>query len=105
MNAAAPGSGSVTSAPRDVREIESEIQVTRAELDRTLDALQERLSPRRRLRAALDVAKRRSGMVYDRGGALAREAYGLARREPFPLVVVGIALVAAITAVTARRRH
>lgn len=68
MNAHAPGQGSTGSyASADPQEMEQEIEHTRAELDRTLDELQSRLSPRERLRAAANSARQWGQRVYSQG--------------------------------------
>lgn len=96
MNAAAapwrPGS---TAQPADVRQIEQEIEATRAELDRTLAALQARLSPRRRVQAALRTAR-------ERGGELAQQTLQLARQQPIAFVVAGMSLVSLLAFFAAR---
>jgi hemerythrin superfamily protein len=48
---------------RSPEEIQMDIENTRAQLDRTLDALQSRLSPRQRLHAVADSARERGGRV------------------------------------------
>ena len=92
-------------AATDVHQIELEIEATREELDRTLDALQARLSPRRRLQAALRNARDRSNRLADRGGELARDAVGLVRREPLPFVVAGVGVLALIAVGMVMRRR
>ncbi len=104
MTATAPGPGASESAPQDVSEIETEIEATRAEIDRTLSALGARLSPRRRLRAALDTIRERGAGLAERGGQLARGAAGLAKRQSAPLTAVGMAGLAVFLAFRARRR-
>ncbi len=89
----------------DVHQIELEIEATRAELDRTLHALQARFSPRLRLRAALQHARDRGSRIADRGGDLARDAAGLVRREPLPFVVAAVGVVAIFAARMVMRRR
>ncbi len=89
----------------DVHQIELEIEATREELERTLDALQARLSPRRRLQAAMRNARDRGSELADRGGALARDAAGVVRRQPLPFVVAAVGVVAVFTARMVIRRR
>jgi len=72
-------------SPR-VRSLERDIEVTRDELDRTLDELQAKLSPRRQLRDALRVTRQN-------GAELAHIAADYSRRHPLPLVIAGALLL------------
>jgi hypothetical protein len=54
-------------------EIESDIEATRRDLDATLNALQERLSPRRRMEAAADAARASVNRAVHEGAGFARE--------------------------------
>src|SRR5688572_4174928 len=57
-----PGSERTTSTSgRSPEEIENEIEGTREELSRTLDALQAKLSPRRRFNSVAETARRKGG--------------------------------------------
>jgi hypothetical protein len=79
--------------------IERDIEATRRALDRTLEQLQARLSPRVRLEEALSNAR-------ESGGRLAGEMGQLARRYPVPFVVIGATLLVAIVAgARTHRRH
>jgi len=70
----------------DVRSLERDIEVTRDELDRTLDELQAKLSPRRQLRDALRGARQN-------GAELARIAADYSRRHRLPMVIAGALLL------------
>jgi hypothetical protein len=109
VSTAAPTRGASSSSPtqatQDVHRIELEIEATREELDRTLDALQARLSPRRRLEAAMREARDRGSRLADRGGELARDAAGMVRRQPLPFVVAAVGVVAIFAARMVIRRR
>jgi hypothetical protein len=106
MSAAAPELGASSSSENsDVHQIELEIEATREELDRTLNALQARLSPRRRLQAAIRNARDRGSRLADRGGELARDAAGVVRRQPLPFVVAAVGVVAIFAARMVIRRR
>ena len=72
-------------------EIERDIEETRRALNRTLEDLQAKLSPRRRLEVALSSA--RQG-----GGRLAAGIGQAARHYPVPFVLIGASLLVAIVA-------
>ena len=72
-----------------IGELEREIEVTRHELDRTLGALQARLSPRVRLRAAWDATQTTSVSA-------ARSAAGWAISHPAAVLAIGAVVVFAI---------
>jgi hypothetical protein len=74
------------SATPEVRSLELDIEVTRDELDRTLDELQAKLSPRRQLRDAVRAARRN-------GADLGRIAADYSRRHPVPVVLAGALLL------------
>jgi hypothetical protein len=97
-------SGSSGSDLAAIHRIELEIEATRAELNRTLEALQARLSPRRRLQAALRNARVRSSQIADRSGDFVRDATGVVRREPLPFVIAAVGVVAIFAARTAMKR-
>lgn len=106
MSTAAQDLGSSgSSGTQSVHEIELEIEATREELDRTLDALQARLSPRRRLQAAIRSARVRGNRLADRGGELARDAAGMVKRQPLPFVVAAVGVIAIFAARVAIRRR
>jgi hypothetical protein len=105
MSTTAPDVESSSPAPPEVRQIEAEIEATREELDRTLDALQARLSPRRRLQAALQNARERGSQLADRSGELARDAAEHVRREPLPYVVATVGVIAIFAARMVLRRR
>ena len=88
----------------DIHKIELEIEATRAELDRTLEALQARLSPRRRMQTALRNARVRGSQIADRSGDLARDAAGLVRREPLPFIIAAVGVIAIFAARSVIRR-
>jgi hypothetical protein len=86
------------SLPKDPGELERQIERTRQELDRTLEALQARLSPRRRLKEA--VASARENSVKWAGDV--REKI---KRDPMPFAVVGGTVLLAIVAGSLIRRR
>jgi Protein of unknown function (DUF3618) len=88
----------------DVRYIEFEIEATRRELDRTLDALQGRFSIRRRLQRTLRPLRAQGRELAERGSQLARTATTAVRRQPLPYVVAFVTVVAVFAARTATRR-
>lgn len=88
----------------EIHQIELEIEATRAELNRTLEALQARLSPRRRLQTALRNARVRGSRIADRSGDLVRDATGMVRREPLPFVIAAVGVMAIFAARTVIRR-
>lgn len=94
-----------SAAHADVRQIEADIEATREELGRTLDALQMKFSPRRRLHAALQNARERSAWLVDRGGEIARDAAEAVRRDPLPYVVAAVSVVAIFAARMVIRRR
>ena len=96
--------GSSGSDLAEIHRIELEIETTRAELNRTLEALQARLSPRRRLQTALRNARVRGSQIADRSGDLVRDATGVVRREPLPFVIAAVGVVAIFAARAAVRR-
>jgi hypothetical protein len=87
------GEGSATG---DLHALEHDIEVTRHDLDATLEALQAKLSPRRRLKAAVSSA-RASGSLG------AQRMIDLARRHPRPLAVLGGCLLLLIVTRQPRR--
>jgi hypothetical protein len=93
-----------TAEPADIHKIELEIEATRAELNRTLEALQARLSPRRRLQTALRNARVRGSRIADRSGDLVRDATGLVRREPLPFIIAAVGVIAIFAARRVIRR-
>jgi Protein of unknown function (DUF3618) len=88
----------------DVRQIELEIEATRHELDRTLDALQGRFSIRRRLQKALRPLRVQGREFAERGEQLARTATAAVRRQPLPYVVAVVTIAALFAARAATRR-
>jgi hypothetical protein len=105
MSTAADDLDSSAQDEPDVRQIEAEIEATREELGRTLDALELKFSPRRRLHAALQTARERGTQLVDRGGALAHEAAAVVRRDPLPFVVAAVSVVSIFAARMVRRRR
>ncbi len=94
-----------SSGTEDVHQIELEIEATREELDRTLDALQARLSPRLRLQAAVRNARERGSRLADRSAELTRGAVELVRREPVPFAAAAVGVLAIIAVgIVIRRR-
>lgn len=83
---------------RDPVDIEREIANTRQELERTLDALQAKLSPRRRLEDAVDSARDAMDTARSTSRRLAGNVQEMIRRDPVPFLVVGGTLLAAIVA-------
>ncbi len=73
-------------ARKDPDVLQSEIDATRADLDRTLDALQARLSPGQLLDQAL-------GLVREHGGEMARNLGTSVKQNPVPMMLTGIGLV------------
>lgn len=90
---------------RNSVDIEREIQHTRQELERTLDALQSKLSPRRRLEDAVDTARDAVGMARSTGRRFASRVHKDVRRDPVPYLVVGGTVLAAIVAGALMRRR
>jgi chromosome segregation ATPase len=86
-----------TSFERDPAEIEREIEHTREELDRTLEALQAKLSPRRQLEQALTHARASSRRVT-------HSAVEMMKRNPVPFAIVGATLLVALIAASRGRR-
>jgi exonuclease VII large subunit len=78
--------------------IEREIERTRQELDRTLAALEARLSPRRRLKEGV-------ASVRENGQRLAGEVAAMVKRDPMPFAVVGGTVLLAIVAGMAMRKR
>jgi hypothetical protein len=97
-SSSASRSASSSTGTQDVREIELEIEATREELNRTLDALQARLSPRRRLQAVMRNARDRGSRIADRGTELARDAADMVKRQPLPFVVATVGVIAIFAA-------
>jgi hypothetical protein len=85
------------SAQSDPAAIERDIEATRAELNRTLNALQARLSPRQRLSEVIDSASTNGSELLDR-------VVTTARRNPAPFVFVGLSLAFMLINGTRRRR-
>ena len=73
-----------------IHEMENEIEVTRHELEQTLQALQTRLSPSRRIKAALGAT--RSG-----GRDALRNAFTWALAHPGQVLAIGAAVVLAVS--------
>lgn len=87
---------------RSSAEIHHEIQRTRAEIDRTLDALQEELRPRRLLWQA------RQRVEPEVRAAAAKVRDGVrrqAREDPKPLVAAGAAALGVLALAVLRRRR
>jgi hypothetical protein len=105
MSTAADDLDSSSPDHADVRRIEAEIEATREELGRTLEALEMKFSPRRRLQAALQTARERGSQLVDRGGELARDAAKVVRRDPLPYVVATVCVVAIFAARMVIRRR
>lgn len=99
-DAGAPHAGwSVHAGHRTPEEIERDIELTRRELGRTLDALQARLSVRRRVDAALETAQ-------ENGRRFADLAVSTARRFPAAATaLVALPVLIFIAARTRRWRH
>jgi hypothetical protein len=74
--------GADNSAAGNLHALEHDIELTRHDLDVTLEALQAKLSPRRRLKAAVS-------SVRESGSLGAQRMIDLARRYPRPLAVLG----------------
>ena len=72
-------------AQRDPAELEREIDETRADISRVIDALGERLSPGQLLDQAL-------GMVKSHGGEFAGNLGRTAKYNPVPLLLTGVGL-------------
>lgn len=70
---------------RDPDLLQQEIDATRADVGRTLDALQARLSPGQLLDQAL-------GLFKEHGGEMARNAGVAIKRNPIPMVLTGVGL-------------
>jgi hypothetical protein len=83
---------------REPADIERAIESTRHELERTLDALQAKLSPRQRLEDAAETALDAIDTVRGTGRQLVGDAQEMFRRNPVPFLVVGGTLLAAIVA-------
>jgi hypothetical protein len=83
---------------REPADIEREIEHTRHELDRTLDALQAKLSPRRRLEEAVDNARDAIDTARSTSRRLAGDVQEMVRRDPVPFIVIGGTLLVAIVA-------
>jgi hypothetical protein len=90
---------------QDPSVIEREIENTRHELERTLDALQAKLSPRRRLEGAMDTARDAMDTARSTGRRVADDVQEMIRRNPTPFIVVGGTLLAAIVAGAWMRRR
>jgi hypothetical protein len=79
-------------------QLEREIDQTREELAATLDALQAKLSVRRKVHSALDSAR-------DNGLALADIARNTVRNYPVPTLVAGVSVVLLMALLGRRRRR
>jgi len=76
----------MSATPRQTEDIEREIEATREELSRTLDALQSKLSVRRRIDEVKDVA-------LERGSAIAAAAVRTVKTYPVPLMILAVPVV------------
>jgi hypothetical protein len=83
---------------RDPADIERAIESTRHELDRTLDALQAKLSPRQRLEDAVDTARDAIDTARTTGRRVANDVEEMVRRNPVPFMVIAGTVLAAIVA-------
>jgi hypothetical protein len=94
-----PRTPGLPSAGADLSAMEQNIELTRRDLDETLEALQDRLSPRRRLRAAVQAAR-------ETGSTLAQNVTSTARRYRTPALIVSACVLLAIAAraIAQRRR-
>jgi hypothetical protein len=80
-----------------VQNIERELEVTRRELDRTLDVLQGRFSVRQRVKEALGPMRARGHEIFERGRDLGRTATAAVRQQPLPYIAAAITVVAFFT--------
>jgi hypothetical protein len=83
---------------KDPGEIEREIEQTRQNLDRTLEALQAKLSPRRRLEGAVASAR-------EQGSKWAGDVQAMIKRDPRSFAVVGGTVLLAIVAGSLMRKR
>lgn len=74
-----------------IQDLEQQIDVTRHELDQTLHALQDRLSPARRFKAAW-------GATKTSGAGAVRNGVAWAISHPVSVLAIGAAVVLAIWA-------
>lgn len=89
-------SSSHAGSDNELSQMEREIAATRAELDRTLDALQAKLSPRRRMRALMVSMHERTDAFSAYSGELVRGATNFVKRQPTPFIVATAAVIGAI---------
>lgn len=75
----------MTTATESPEQLEQQIARTRAEIDVTLDAIQEKLSPGRLLDQVMDYTK-------ENGGAFAGNLGRSVRDNPVPVALLGIGL-------------
>ncbi len=72
--------------PRDTRELQQDISQTRSHLDKTLDAIEERLAPRQLIDDGIDYLRHNGAREYVTN--LGRAA----KNDPLPLALVGVGL-------------
>jgi hypothetical protein len=101
----------------DTAELRTQIEQTRAELGQTIDAIQDRLSPRRVVRDAKEtisdatigrakrLASRVSDAVSGNGSPTVSGVFDNARRNPTITVLVGVAVSAFALALMTRSRR
>jgi hypothetical protein len=87
-----------SSSGRDPSEIERDIDATREELAKTLDALQARLSIRRRVDSALTSAR-------EGGRTVADIATHVVKEHPVPLAMVAVPLIWMVLKPRRHKRH
>jgi hypothetical protein len=91
-------SGKPAASSKDPEEIEREIDDTRAELHRILDALEAKLSFRRRVDGVMSSAR-------ENGAAFASVAGNAVRQYRTPLVVAGATVIGLLVARQLSRRR
>jgi len=79
-----PGAGSAADEASS-RQIQADIDRTRAHMDRTFDALESKLTPGQLLQEGW-------GLLKGGSGAGARKVFAIAREHPLPAAVIGLGL-------------
>jgi hypothetical protein len=97
MNATSQRPGSTRDPSRDPEELERTAEQIRADLDRTLDALERKLSPSQLLDRSL-------AYLRDHGGEMTRSVGEAVRRNPVP-IVLAIAGIGWLVAASLRSRN
>jgi hypothetical protein len=91
-------SGTVTTASPATEEIRAEIEQTRAEMSDTIDAIQDRLSPKGLVSSAAEKLK-------DTSSRYTRRAMGVVTANPVPTALLGVAAAALTLGAWMRSRN